>query len=327
MYASIHSLPSRHRPGLFKGADGCLRLLWRALLYTLIQALIYSFIHFFLQNFLYLKLHIMDLIILPFDVLLHLTLVLLATYLFWRYVDKRPWRGWRQIGLIPLRSGLPFALRGVLLISITAALGYGSFVALGWMHILSFNPTPIFFLALLIDMIPRLIDEPFCEEIAMRGYLYSTLNMGLPRWLAALAQVGCFTLFCALLTGFAAFSTAVQGQPFPYPPGIIALYLLAIALFGGILQLCVLNTSNLWMGIGLHLFAIEFPIMVITPHKTLFQIALIPLFNGVERFHVLVDIPEIGYFVLTLVVLLFIALRIRRINWQARLPETAELSK
>lgn len=172
-----------------------------------------------------------------------------------------------MIGLISPRAGLFSSLRGVVFICLIAVIIYSGFVALGWMYILALNLGPIVFLGLFIDMVTRLIDEPICEEPAFRGYIYRNLNSRLACWQAMLGQVGCFTLLGAFLVGFFSIISLIQGQPVSYPPLVIVLYLVALALFGCLLQLCMLITGNLWMGIGLHLFAIEFPIGFVTPSK------------------------------------------------------------
>jgi hypothetical protein len=156
------------------------------------------------------------------------------TFVFRRFVDRRPWTG---MACPPPRrrsrdlfSG--FAVGGGMLLAV-AAIEY----SLGWYRILGWKPgmSVAIFAGLLCARLIYFGGTAVCEELAYRGYLLQNLGERYPVWLAVLS------------TGalFGASHMAVHGFSWRF--------VLAAILVSYFLAILRLATRAIWMGVGWHL--------------------------------------------------------------------------
>ncbi|QBD75596.1 CPBP family intramembrane metalloprotease [Ktedonosporobacter rubrisoli] len=251
------------------------------------------------------------------QILVYPGLTLGLTYIFRRWLDKRPWRG---LGLISPLAGLPSFLQGILLVFVSSAFFLGLLGLAGWVHIVAFQPTPSILIALLVNAVVTFFSEPLLEETAMRGYIYRNLNTRWPCWLAILGQTILFTswpLASYLITG------GLLGQEIP-PASYYLTYIPQLLLFGFILQLCRITAGNLWMNMGFHLAYLEVLRFISPEAKALIRIEFTPTLPGLEHF-LLGDGRAICLLIVSIVVFFaWQALRRRPINWQAIDPDSKQ---
>ena len=231
---------------MFLASDKRLNLFWRVLLYLcgfsvlilVVSPILVKLILFGWSNNLPIVVQalLVDGLLLLFSVLG----VLGLTYLFRRYVDKRPWRG---IALTPFRQGLPLALLGFVLGGLMLGLVFVIDYAFGWIHIVSteFSISGITFSlgVVIANLLGGSILPGFTEELAFRGYTFQNLGERFPLWLAVLTTGVLFGLFHFIHFG--------KGSVF----AILSFIVLTI-LFTILMVMCRLSTQSLWLAIGVH---------------------------------------------------------------------------
>jgi uncharacterized protein len=188
----------------------------------------------------------MDILILLDMVVIYPFTVIGVTYLYRRFVDKRPWN---KIGLLSPIKGFSSFLRGCLYALLMTVITFGIFLAFGWVHFDSFHFTADFVFGIILGTVITFFSEPLLEETAFRGYIYHNFNSYFPRWAALLGQVILFALWP--LAGFF-IVVFLHIEPSSSLPNF-AVYIPQLLLFGIILQLCQIRAGNLWMSIGYHL--------------------------------------------------------------------------
>lgn len=235
-------------------------------------------------------------------------LVVPAVYALLRFGDGR---SWRWVGLTSPASGLPYFLLGAGLVAATAGLAFGLGVALGWLRVASWDVSAATVLALAANVPIAFCYEALPEELTFRGYLYRNLNTRLARWLAALAGVALFVLapvtvsFLQVVVGMGAGNSVTVD------------YVILLAGFGFVLQLCRIVTGSLWTGIGFHLAWLELSRYVVAPRaEPLVRIEDVA--PGTSEFLVLFLGAIIGS---SLLLIAWPRLRKRRIGWRERDPD------
>ncbi len=232
-----------------------------------------------------------------------------------RYADRRPLRG---MGLTPLRTGWPYLLLGVGFVTVMVGGSLAVSVALGWMRVVDVHFSAGTLATLAVGVALAVTYEAFPEEIAFRGYLYQNLATWLPRWLAMLVQIVLFTLVPLVVNAASRLAGMGDSVTGPYGgSGISAAYVILLATWGLVLQLCRIVTGNLWTNIGFHLGWLSLSPYVIGRGKH----ALIQVADIVPRTYEEVVFWLGPIVVASLVLLAVPSLRGRPAEWGGRAPE------
>lgn len=222
--------------------------------------------------------------------------------------DGKPWR-W--VGMSSFASGLSRCLIGIRLVVGTAGVALGLGVAAGWLRVVSWDLPLATVLALAANIPIALLYEALPEELAFRGYLYSTLNSRVACWLAALAGLVLFVLAPVTVVALQAAAGMEAGN------SITVDYVILLAGFGLVLQLCRIVTGSLWTSIGFHLAWLELSRYVVVPRaEPLVRIEDVT--PGTSEILVLFLGAIVGSILLLIV---WPWLRGRRIGWRGRDPE------
>jgi membrane protease YdiL (CAAX protease family) len=305
---------------IFKSQDGRLRLFWRLLSYTVLLfviALVANQVHYFLKQ--------PDspslLAELAFAVI-YLAGVLGLTALYRRRLDRRPWSG---MALPPLRRRWLDLVTGSLWLPLLmpTPLVVLAF-AVGQARIVGTEVADSGLLTSILFVLAGLSNNfviGFCEELAMRGYVFQNLGERYSLWLAT------------LLTGLTFGLLHFWG-------GLSVAAILSMVAFSTVFVTLRLCTRSIWAAIGLHtafnwvytsllgfssseggyahaLLHIETPIgsEAATPVN--------PVLGDIGS--VLPNIIACGLIVLLLLV--WNRLRGRRINWRARLESDGSIAR
>jgi len=148
----------------------------------------------------------------------------------------------RSAGFFLLGLGLPAS---IVLVPLAA-------LALGGAATVTVNASTAVLGAVLAWLLVALLLEALPEEIALRGYLFRTLNAVLARWLAALASIGLFVLVPILLA-LLGFLPGVPSDAFAGGGGLGVDQLVLIAAFGAVLVYLRVVTGSVWTCVGFHL--------------------------------------------------------------------------
>jgi membrane protease YdiL (CAAX protease family) len=157
-----------------------------------------------------------------------------VTYLFRRFVDRRPWSGmalpapWHRGRDLSAGFGLGAAM---ILIVVGVELGLGWFRVVGVKEGFGLGAA----VAILTARFLYFIVTAMCEEVAYRGYLLQNVAERCPLWIATLATGAVFALSHLPSNGF--------GWRFVLG-GVVVSFLLA--------QMRLLSRS-IWLGVGWHL--------------------------------------------------------------------------
>lgn len=219
---------------VLRGPDGCLRLLWRLLIYFVLHLVVAMGAQ----------------VVLPwFDPsspwivvsrLLFATVYILGmltlTYFYRRKVDQRPWSG---MGLPALRRNWHFLVGGFLLCVLIFLQFFCVDLAAGFVRI---DGDEITASGVWLSMIYALASLIFCvgigfgEELAFRGYIFQNLGERFPLWLVTLIDVALFGLLHFLGRDFSA-----------------ALAILPMLFWSTLIFVVLrLSTQSLWVPIGWH---------------------------------------------------------------------------
>jgi uncharacterized protein len=237
-------------------------------------------------------------------------LVLPTIYALRRHGDGRSLRG---LGLSSPMQGLPYFCLGVALVVAMAGVGLIFGVALGWLRVVSV-PLPVgTVLALLVNLPVAFLYEALPEELVFRGYLYSSLNARLARWLAMMAGVALFVLAPLAVSGVQAAVGMEAGS------SVTIDYVVLLTGFAIVLQLCRIVTGSLWTGIGFHLAWLEISRYIVAPRATPLVRIEDPV-PGTGELLVLFVGAILGS---CLVLVLWSRLRKRPVGWRERDPAEA----
>ena len=187
-----------------------------------------------------------------------------------RVGDRRPIRG---LGFKSTASGWLAFVSGLGLVFVLAGAALIFGVLIGELQVIGTHVSVALLLSLLAEIVIAFFYEVFPEELAFRGYLYSTLNTYLARWSALLVQVGLFVM--AALTAVTLQQVlGLEARLGSSTGGITADYIILLTGFGLVLQLCRLVTGSLWTSIGFHLGFLALNPNIIGPNEqALIQVA------------------------------------------------------
>lgn len=160
-------------------------------------------------------------------------LLIVWTYVYRRWVDRRPWRG---IGLTSPSSGVPMVAAGFLAGVVLVGVWFLIDLALGWVRIVGNEPAtsglPLTVGFVAVGLLANM-GAGFLEEIGYRGYVLQNLAVQLPLWGAVPLQ--------AVLFAFVVHFNKLS-------PVLVATAILIGVLFA----LTRLATGAIWFAIGLH---------------------------------------------------------------------------
>jgi membrane protease YdiL (CAAX protease family) len=208
-------------------ADGRLHLLWRLLLYT--------FLYFCVMALGFIGGREEALAPAIRYAAVYIGGAVLFTYLWRRYVDRRPWH---DLGLTAVRRGWLYLLGGFALGVAMMGLVVGMAWLAGWISVAGLATVgwkPI--LTGLMTGFFLTLPDGVCEELMMRGYWYQNLAERLSPWKAMLLMGAAFGLL-----HIGEYAPTLQWAAF-----VVHAMLLSVALI-----LCRLVTGSLWLAVGWH---------------------------------------------------------------------------
>jgi membrane protease YdiL (CAAX protease family) len=153
---------------------------------------------------------------------------LLVTYLFCRFIDKRPMQ---SLGLAYHTPFLKHGLTGLLFGGVLITTGFVILWALGYLQASFSSSTNI---GLILLQIAIMVVVSFNEEISMRGYVLNNFSQSIPPGWALLLSSVIFAVFHLLNANIAVL-------PF-----------ISLVLAGILLGVYYIGRKNLWFPIGLH---------------------------------------------------------------------------
>lgn len=142
---------------------------------------------------------------------------------------------WRQIGFSTFRSNAASFLIGTAIWIIPASIGLSITLIAGWAEIRLITEFSSLILNAVILYIIVFLMEAFPEEIILRGFIYSNLNILFPRWIAVILQTLIFSLFAFFIGAMYSFEQIM------FIPG-----------FGFMLGYIRAKSGNVWTSIGFH---------------------------------------------------------------------------
>lgn len=182
----------------------------------------------------------------------------------------------RRTGISPAtvgwhRSGLLRDLAtGAVVVLVAASLVLGPARAVGLVTVTAVDPGALV-LFLLTTVVVATGLEAFPEELAFRGFTYSTLRL---RWSPLLAKIGATVLFVAAPGLSTVVSSllewALAGGPSPYyavaPAGEDpAVYVIFLTVWSATLLAARLVTGSIWTGVSAHLMMLIINRLVLSP--------------------------------------------------------------
>ncbi|MFI0791105.1 lysostaphin resistance A-like protein [Micromonospora rubida] len=164
---------------------------------------------------------------------------MLVTYLFRRYLDRRPWRG---IGIARPGRGELIGLAAGFVVGVTAiAVWFGIEVAVGWAEVTGWSVTArgvsTAAVTVVVGVLLVLL-RAAVEEVAFRGYVFANLAERMPVPMAALVGAGIFALL-HLFGGVTSIGYFVAGMA-------------EFVLLACLLTAARITTGSLWAAIGIH---------------------------------------------------------------------------
>jgi membrane protease YdiL (CAAX protease family) len=217
---------------IFAADDGRLNLAWRLTLYLLSWWVVF-FVAIIVATVVAALFHWPDAGKNAVTAVSATALLIAWTYLYRRWVDRRPWRG---IGLTAPASGVPMMAAGFLAGSVIVGVWFLIDLALGWVQVVGDEPAtsglPLALGFVVVGLLGNM-GAGFLEEIGYRGYVLQNLAVPLPLW-------GAMPLMAVLFAFVVHFNKL--------SPVLVATAILIAVLFA----LTRLATGAIWFAIGLH---------------------------------------------------------------------------
>jgi len=212
--------------------DGRLNLAWRVILYLLSWWVVF-FVAIVVATVVAALFHWPDSGKNAVGALVASALLMVWTWVYRRWIDRRPWRG---IGLTAPSRGVPMMAAGFLAGVVLVGVWFLIDLALGWVRIVGNEPAtsglPLALGFVAVGLLANM-GAGFLEEIGYRGYVLQNLAVQLPLWGAVLLQ--------AVLFAFVVHFNKLS-------PVLVATAILIGVLFA----LTRLATGAIWFAIGLH---------------------------------------------------------------------------
>ena len=160
-------------------------------------------------------------------------------------------RSWKDIFGSNPRHGIISFLIGAGLAVGLAILGFVIASWQGWITIVEWHISPQLLGSIAINMMFAFLYEALPEEVALRGFVYNTLKLKLPAFVAFLCQLGLFVLVPIAV----AYLQFLSGMGMVNQISVD--YIVLLLGFGTTLQLLRSFTGSLWTSIGFHLAYLE----------------------------------------------------------------------
>ena len=216
----------------FMAGDGRLNLFWRVILYLLSWWVVF-FMAIVVATGVAALLHWSDSGKNAVTAVVGAALLLVWTWVYRRWIDRRPWRG---IGLTAPSRGVPMMAAGFLAGLVLVGVWFLIDLALGWVRVVGDEPAtsglPLALGFVAVGLLGNM-GAGFLEEVGYRGYVLQNLAGPLPLWAAVPLQ--------AVLFAFVVHFNKLS-------PVLVATAILIGVLFA----LTRLATGAIWFAIGLH---------------------------------------------------------------------------
>lgn len=142
---------------------------------------------------------------------------------------------WKQIGYSSFRTNFTSFLIGTAIWAIPASIGLFISLMTGWAEITVKIDISKLILSVGTLYVIIFLIEAFPEEIILRGYIYSHLNILFPHWVVVIIQTVVFSLFAFFIGAMYSFEQIM------FIPG-----------FGFMLGYIRAKSGNVWTSIGFH---------------------------------------------------------------------------